>query len=270
MYRHGKPVAVIASTADLAQLEALEEAQDVADARKALKEAAKHGTIPLEAVLKKYRLEHLLDAEASRSREAPGQIAAVATAEINARAACKAPQGQATALDHHAGVSRRRDASRRTSAGEAATTRHGDGGRDARRPCPQSASHRLQEAQGTSNLWRLRVGRYRVIYSILDDTLLIIIVKVGDSKRRVPMRPRVPPGRTESSALRTQYPPRPPRLRGKNPSSPSLRGVNTNSQFSVSSAPLWRVFSVAPWPAFSAAELKFGPRYAGARFFTDV
>jgi len=62
VHRHGKPVAVIVSTADLAQLEALEEAQDVADGRKALKEAAKHGTIPLEAVLKKYRLEHLLDA----------------------------------------------------------------------------------------------------------------------------------------------------------------------------------------------------------------
>jgi prevent-host-death family protein len=58
--RHGKPVAVIVSTDDLKRLEALEDAADVRDAQAALKEAAEHGTIPLEAVLRKHGLEHLL------------------------------------------------------------------------------------------------------------------------------------------------------------------------------------------------------------------
>src|SRR5438477_9845068 len=58
--RHGKPVAVIVSTDDLKRLEALEDAADVRDAEAALKEAAEHGTIPLDAVLRKHGLEHLL------------------------------------------------------------------------------------------------------------------------------------------------------------------------------------------------------------------
>ena len=39
-----------------------------------------------------------------------------------------------------------------------------------------------KKLQGATDLWRLRVGRYRVIYSTLDDKLLIIVVKVGDRK----------------------------------------------------------------------------------------
>ena len=58
--RHGKPVAVIVSTDDLKRLEALEEAEDVREARHALKEAAEHGTIPLEVVLHKHGLDHLM------------------------------------------------------------------------------------------------------------------------------------------------------------------------------------------------------------------
>jgi len=58
--RHGKPVAVIVSTDDLKRLEALEDATDARDAEAALKEAAEHGTIPLDAVLRKHGLEHLL------------------------------------------------------------------------------------------------------------------------------------------------------------------------------------------------------------------
>jgi prevent-host-death family protein len=58
--RHGKPVAVIVSTDDLKRLEALEDAADVRDAQAALKEAAGLGTIPLDAVLRKHGLEHLL------------------------------------------------------------------------------------------------------------------------------------------------------------------------------------------------------------------
>ena len=60
VHRHGKPVAAIVSTDDLRRLEALEDAQDVADARLVLREAAEKGTIPLETVLKKYGLEYLL------------------------------------------------------------------------------------------------------------------------------------------------------------------------------------------------------------------
>jgi mRNA interferase RelE/StbE len=39
-----------------------------------------------------------------------------------------------------------------------------------------------RKLQAAADLWRLRVGRYRVIYSIIDDQLLIIVVKVGDRK----------------------------------------------------------------------------------------
>jgi prevent-host-death family protein len=58
--RHGKPVAVIVSTDDLKRLEALEDVSDVHDAKAALKEAAEHGTIPLDAVLRKHGLDHLI------------------------------------------------------------------------------------------------------------------------------------------------------------------------------------------------------------------
>ena len=60
VHRRGKPVAAIVSTDDLRRLEALEDAQDVTDAKLALKEAEKQGTIPLEVVLKRHGLEYLL------------------------------------------------------------------------------------------------------------------------------------------------------------------------------------------------------------------
>jgi mRNA interferase RelE/StbE len=34
----------------------------------------------------------------------------------------------------------------------------------------------------TDDLWRIRVRQYRVIYQILDNELLVTIVKVGDRK----------------------------------------------------------------------------------------
>ena len=58
--RHGKPVAVIVSTDDLKRLESLEDVADVRDADRAVKEAATHGTIPLDEVLRKYGLDHLI------------------------------------------------------------------------------------------------------------------------------------------------------------------------------------------------------------------
>ena len=58
--RHGKPVAAIVSTEDLRQLEAAENAVDLRDARAALAEAKERGTIPLDTVLRKHGLAHLL------------------------------------------------------------------------------------------------------------------------------------------------------------------------------------------------------------------
>ena len=60
VHRHGKPVAAIVSTGDLRRLETLEDAEDVADAAAALKEARAKGTSPLEVVLRKHGLDHLL------------------------------------------------------------------------------------------------------------------------------------------------------------------------------------------------------------------
>ena len=35
---------------------------------------------------------------------------------------------------------------------------------------------------GTEGLWRIRVRQYRVIYQILDDQLMVVVVKIGDRK----------------------------------------------------------------------------------------
>jgi mRNA interferase RelE/StbE len=35
---------------------------------------------------------------------------------------------------------------------------------------------------GSEDLWRIRVRQYRVIYQILDDQLMVVIVKIGDRK----------------------------------------------------------------------------------------
>ena len=60
VHRHGKPVAAIVSTQDLERLQALEDAEDVRDAALSLNEADAQGTIPLDVVLRKYGLAHLL------------------------------------------------------------------------------------------------------------------------------------------------------------------------------------------------------------------
>jgi prevent-host-death family protein len=64
--RHGKPVAAIVSTDDLRRLEATDDAADLQDARAALAEARSTGTVPLETVLRKYGLDHLLAGPAPR------------------------------------------------------------------------------------------------------------------------------------------------------------------------------------------------------------
>jgi prevent-host-death family protein len=65
--RHGKPVAAIVSTDDLRRLEAAEDAADLRDAQVALTEAKREGTVPLETVLRKYGLDHLLGESSVRS-----------------------------------------------------------------------------------------------------------------------------------------------------------------------------------------------------------
>ena len=39
-----------------------------------------------------------------------------------------------------------------------------------------------EKLEGTDDLYRVRVGNYRIIYQIQDENLLIMIVKVGDRK----------------------------------------------------------------------------------------
>jgi mRNA interferase RelE/StbE len=35
---------------------------------------------------------------------------------------------------------------------------------------------------GAEDLWRIRLRQYRVIYQILDDQLIVTVVKIGDRK----------------------------------------------------------------------------------------
>mgnify|MGYP001566280328 CR=1 FL=1 len=81
--RHGKPVAVIVSTDDLKRLESLEDAADVRDAEAALKEAAEQGTLPLDAVLRKHGLDHLM--VQPQRRTAPRAAATTVAARSKAR-----------------------------------------------------------------------------------------------------------------------------------------------------------------------------------------
>jgi mRNA interferase RelE/StbE len=48
----------------------------------------------------------------------------------------------------------------------------------ARNPRPPGCS----KLSGADDLWRIRVRQYRVIYQILDDQLMVVIVKIGDRK----------------------------------------------------------------------------------------
>ena len=39
--------------------------------------------------------------------------------------------------------------------------------------------HGVKKLEGHDNLWRVRVGDYRIIYTIEDDRLLVLVVKLG-------------------------------------------------------------------------------------------
>jgi mRNA interferase RelE/StbE len=63
---------------------------------------------------------------------------------------------------------------------------------------PQQVRHRIVEAleelrheprpqgaiklTGEDDLWRIRVGAYRVVYAIREDELLVLVVRVGHRK----------------------------------------------------------------------------------------
>ena len=54
--RGGKPIAVVMPMRDMRALERLEDRQDLADARAALAEAKREGTVPLGTIKKRHRL----------------------------------------------------------------------------------------------------------------------------------------------------------------------------------------------------------------------
>lgn len=44
---------------------------------------------------------------------------------------------------------------------------------------PYSKELDIKKMQGTVNQFRLRIGTYRIVYSIIDDELIIIIIRVA-------------------------------------------------------------------------------------------
>ena len=40
----------------------------------------------------------------------------------------------------------------------------------------------VKRITGAENLWRMRVGQYRIVYEIHDDRLLVLVVRVGHRK----------------------------------------------------------------------------------------
>ncbi|MCC3767917.1 type II toxin-antitoxin system RelE/ParE family toxin [Streptomyces sp. UNOC14_S4] len=40
----------------------------------------------------------------------------------------------------------------------------------------------VKKLRGSSDLYRLRVGRYRVAYQVIDGELVVLVVKVGDRR----------------------------------------------------------------------------------------
>jgi len=40
----------------------------------------------------------------------------------------------------------------------------------------------VKKLQGDENLWRIRVGAYRIVYEIHDARLVVLVVRIGDRK----------------------------------------------------------------------------------------
>jgi mRNA interferase RelE/StbE len=40
----------------------------------------------------------------------------------------------------------------------------------------------VKKLQGDDNLWRIRVGAYRIVYEIHDEQLTVLVIRVGNRK----------------------------------------------------------------------------------------
>ena len=40
----------------------------------------------------------------------------------------------------------------------------------------------VKKLKGSPELWRVRVGDYRIVYSIADDILVVLVVKIGNRR----------------------------------------------------------------------------------------
>jgi mRNA interferase RelE/StbE len=40
----------------------------------------------------------------------------------------------------------------------------------------------VKKLQGDENLWRIRVGSYRIVYEIYDERLTVLVIRIGDRK----------------------------------------------------------------------------------------
>ncbi len=52
-------------------------------------------------------------------------------------------------------------------------------------PGPRPASTWIKKLAGTDNDYRIRVGDYRIIYSIEDDRLIVLVVDVRPSEKHL-------------------------------------------------------------------------------------
>ena len=43
--------------------------------------------------------------------------------------------------------------------------------------------HGVKKLTGAENLWRIRVGDYRIVYTIEDDRLIVLVVKIGHRRK---------------------------------------------------------------------------------------
>lgn len=50
----------------------------------------------------------------------------------------------------------------------------------AQEPRPEGAT--LLSGTGSERIWRVRVGAYRILYQVLDEALVILVVRVADRR----------------------------------------------------------------------------------------
>ena len=43
--------------------------------------------------------------------------------------------------------------------------------------------HGVKKLTGAENLWRIRVGDFRIVYTIEDDRLIVLVVKIGHRRK---------------------------------------------------------------------------------------